>query len=357
MDLRSIIKHRPGKVFVAISGGVDSATAAAMLLRAGFDCRAVYMKLYNQGPHKSSDAERVAKHLGIPFEILDLRDEFKSVCDYFCSEYKQARTPNPCVFCNRHIKFGKFFEYAKSKGADYIATGHYAQTIEQEGDFYLYAARNMAKDQSYMLAMINRDVLKNVIFPTGKFDKNQIRQMAETFGLEVSTKSDSQEICFIPDNDYKAKLESMCPELVRQGNVIDSSNKILGTHNGIHNFTIGQRKGLGIAMGQPWYVTKLDAVENTVTLGPEEELLYKGLVATEPNWLIEKPTEAFAVLVKTRYNDVPVPGCVYPGGQTVKIIFDEPAAATTPGQAAVFYLKDEKGLKVAGAGWIKEAFD
>ncbi len=357
MDLEDTINHHPGKVFVAVSGGVDSATAAAMLLGAGFDCTAVYMKLYDQPLHKSSDAEKVAKHLGIPFKVLDLTDEFKSVIDYFCSEYKQARTPNPCVFCNRDIKFGKLFEYAKTKGADYIATGHYARIIKEENNFSLYAAANMAKDQSYMLAMIGRAVLGSVIFPVGRFDKDQIRKKAKSLGLKVNSKPDSQEICFIPNNDYKAKLESLCPELVRQGNIIDSSGKILGTHNGIHNFTIGQRRGLGIAMGVPWYVTRLNALENTVTLGPEQELLHKGLTAVRPNWLIDRPGQAFAVLIKTRYNDEPVPGYVYPDKEIVKIIFDQPVAAITPGQAAVFYLKDEKGLNLAGAGWIKEAFD
>jgi tRNA-specific 2-thiouridylase len=355
--LNNIPSIKGKKVFIAISGGVDSATAAAMLLEAGFDCAAAYMKLYDQPPHKSSDAERIAKHLGIPFEVLDLTGEFKNIIDYFCNEYKQARTPNPCVFCNRHIKFGKLFEYAKAKGADYIATGHYAQIIKEENNFSLYAATNMAKDQSYMLAMIDRAVLGSVIFPVGRFDKNQIRKKAKSLGLEVNNKPDSQEICFMPNDDYKAGLESLCPELVRQGNIIDSSGKILGTHNGIHNFTIGQRRGLGIAMGVPWYVTKLDALENTVTLGPKEELLHKGLIAVRPNWLIDRPSQAFAALIKTRYNDEAVPGCVYPDKEIVKIVFDQPVAAITPGQAAVFYLRDEKSLKVAGAGWIKEAFD
>jgi tRNA-specific 2-thiouridylase len=215
----------------------------------------------------------------------------------------------------------------------------------------------MAKDQSYTLAMIDRAVLGNIIFPVGRFNKNQTRKMAKSFGLEISSKPDSQEICFIPDNDYTARLETLCPQLVRQGNIIDSSGRILGTHNGIHHFTIGQRRGLKIAMGVPWYVTKLDASQNTVTLGPEQELLHKGLSATEPNWLIDRPSEAFAALIKTRYNDKPVPGCVYPDEQIIKVIFDQPILAATPGQAVVFYLKNEKGLKVAGSAWIKETFD
>lgn len=349
--------RRSGKVFIAVSGGVDSATTAAMFTHAGFDCTAVFMKLYNEPLPNSADAEKVAKYLGIPFEVLDLTGEFKNVINYFCDEYKQAKTPNPCVFCNRHIKFGKLFEYAKSKGADFIATGHYAQVIKEKTGPALYAAANMAKDQSYALAMINRPVLENVLLPLGRFDKSQTRKMAESLSLEVSSKPDSQEICFIPDNDYAAKLEKLCPEVVRQGNIIDSSGEFLGTHNGIHRFTIGQRRGPKIAMGVPYYVTKLDASQNTVTLGTDDELLHKGLLAEGANWLIDKPSETFAALIKIRYNHRPVPGYVQPEKDTVKVFFDQSVRAIAPGQTAVFYLKNEQGLKVAGGAWIKEALD
>jgi tRNA-specific 2-thiouridylase len=349
--------QRTLKVFVAVSGGVDSAIAAETLKEAGFECTAVYMKLYDQPPHKSSDVEKVAKHLGIPFKVLDLTGEFKKVTDYFCSEYKQARTPNPCVFCNRYIKFGKFFEYAKANGADFIATGHYAQIIKDKTGFGLYAAANMTKDQSYALAMIDRPVLENILFPVGHFDKSQTRKIAESLGLEVSNKPDSQEICFIPDNDYASRLERLCPELVHKGNIVNDSGKVLGTHEGIHRFTIGQRRGLKVAMGVPYYVTKLNALENTVTLGPDEELLHKGLTAERANWLIDKPSESFAALIKIRYNHKPVSGYVHPEKNVVKVVFGQPVRAITPGQAVVLYLKNEKGLKVAGGAWIKETFD
>ncbi|MDD5135257.1 MAG: tRNA 2-thiouridine(34) synthase MnmA [Phycisphaerae bacterium] len=351
------INNHSAKVYVAVSGGVDSATAAATLLQAGFDCTAVYMKLYDQPLHRSCDAEKVAKHLGIPFEVLDLSEDFKKVIGYFCGEYKRARTPNPCVFCNRHIKFGKLFEYAKSKGADFIATGHYVQTIKERDGSYLYAANNLAKDQSYALAMIARSVLKSVIFPLGMLEKSQTRKLAAGFGLEVSDKADSQEICFIPDNDYAAKLEELCPELIRQGNIIDDNGKILGTHTGIHHFTIGQRRGLKVAMGVPYYVTNIDAAANTVTLGPVEELVHKSLIAEGANWLIDMPAEPFAALIKIRYNHKAVPGTVLPEKDSVKVVFDTPIRAITPGQAVVFYLKNENGLKVAGGAWIKEALD
>jgi tRNA-uridine 2-sulfurtransferase len=349
--------QRPLKVFVAISGGVDSAIAAATLKQAGFECTAVYMKLYDQPLHKSSDAEKVAKHLDIPFEVLDLTSQFKNVIDYFCGEYKKARTPNPCVFCNSYIKFGKFFEYAKASGAHFIATGHYAQIIRDKTGPGLYAAANTAKDQSYALAMINRSVLENILFPVGQLDKSQTRKMAESLGLEVSNKPDSQEICFIPDNDYAVRLEKLCPELVHKGNIVDRSGKVLGTHEGIHRFTIGQRRGLKVAMGVPYYVTKLNAPENTVTLGHDKELLHKGLTAEGASWLIDKPSESFAALIKIRYNHRPVSGYVHPETDIVKVVFDESIRAITPGQAVVFYLKNEKGLKVAGGAWIKETFD
>jgi tRNA-specific 2-thiouridylase len=349
--------QRLPKVFVAVSGGVDSAIAAAILRQTGFDCTAIYMKLYDQPLHKSEDAEKVAKHLDIPFEILDLTSQFKNVIDYFCSEYKQARTPNPCVFCNRCIKFGKLLEYAKAKGADFIATGHYAQIIRDKNGPGLYAAANTTKDQSYALAMINRSALENILFPLGQFDKSQTRKMAESLGLEVSNKPDSQEICFIPDNDYAAKLESLCPELVRKGSIVDSNGKILGTHNGIHHFTIGQRQGLKVAMGVPYYVTKLDASQNTVTLGLDKELLHKGLIAADANWLIDEPSEAFAALMKIRYNHKAVSGYVEPQKDIMKVSFEQPLRAITPGQTVVFYLKNENGYKVAGGAWIKESFD
>lgn len=349
--------RRGSKVFAAVSGGVDSAIAAATLKQNDFDCTAVYMKLYEQPVKKCEDAEKVARHLDVPFEVLDLTDEFKNVIDYFCREYRQARTPNPCVFCNRFIKFGKLLEYAKAKGADFIATGHYAQIIDEENGLGLYAATNTAKDQSYALAMIDRPVLKNVLFPIGRLEKSQTRKTAEKLGLEASSKPDSQEICFIPDNDYAEKLESLCPDVIRKGNIIDSSGKILGTHNGIHRFTIGQRRGLKVAMGVPYYVTKLDAAANTATLGTGEELLHKSLAAAGANWLIDEPSESFAALIKIRYNHKPVPGQVKPEKGIVRVSFDEPVRAITPGQAVVFYLKTEKGLKVAGGAWIEEAFD
>ena len=345
------------KVFIAISGGVDSAAAAVLLVEAGCECTAVFMIVHDHAQQACDDAQKIAKDLGIAFEVLDLRKDFELVLDYFCGEYKQARTPNPCVFCNRNIKCGRLFDYAKSKGADFFATGHYASIRQDESRFGLYAAET-EKDQSYALAMIKRDILPYLIFPLGDFaNKEQTRQTAKKLGLSVSGKADSQEICFIPDNDYAGKLEQLCPDVVRTGNIVDSTGKILGTHTGIHLFTIGQRRGVKVAMGTPWYVTKLDSSTNTVTLGPGDELIHSSLLASNPNWLIEPPKEPFAAKIKIRYNHKAVNGTVYPMQNSVKVVFEQPLRAITPGQTAVFYIDSPLGQKLAGGAWIDYAMD
>jgi tRNA-specific 2-thiouridylase len=346
------------KVFVAASGGVDSSTAAALLLEAGCDCTAVFMIVHDHAQQHCDDARAIAKQLGIKFQALDLREDFKTILDYFCGQYKHARTPNPCVLCNRLIKFGKLFDYARANGADFFATGHYVAIHHDPAGAALYTAANTAKDQSYALAMIDRAVLPYLIFPLGSFDnKEQTRQMATKLGLSVSDKPDSQEICFIPDNDYAAKLCQLCPDVAKEGSIIDTAGKILGTHTGIHNFTIGQRRGVKVAMGIPWYVTKLDSITNTVTLGPAEDLICKSLLASGPNWLIDIPTQPFAAKIKIRYNHKPVDGTVYPQQNCVKVEFDQPLRAVTPGQAVVYYLQTPLGLKMAGGAWIDKALD
>lgn len=345
------------KVFIALSGGVDSAAAAALLIQAGYDCAAVFMRVHDYAEQACKDARKIAKELDIPFEALDLREDFKTVLNYFSQQYKQARTPNPCVFCNRNIKFGKLFDYAMSKGADFFATGHYV-CIHHSADGDSLCAANTEKDQSYALAMINRNTLPRLLFPLGDFaNKEQTRQTAEKFGIAVSRKADSQEICFIPDDDYAGTLERISPEVVRAGKIVDSSGRILGEHSGIHRFTIGQRRGLRVAMGTPWYVTKLDAATNTVVLGPSEELIHQSLIASSPNWLIDTPKEPFAAKIKIRYNHKAVSGTVFPQGDTVKVTFAHPLRAITPGQAVVFYIDSPYGAKVAGGAWIDNAVE
>ncbi len=345
------------KVFVALSGGVDSSTAAALLNQNGFNCAGVFMITCDQSHHAQADAEQLCERLGIKLYVLDLRRDFEQILDYFCSEYRKARTPNPCILCNRSIKFGKLWDFARNKGAGLFATGHYARILEHNNHIGLYESLNAAKDQSYVLSMINKEILPYLILPMGNYSKEQTRQKAAKFGLGIEHKVESQEICFVPDNDYVALLEQRCPELVRKGNIIDSSGKVLGEHNGVHRFTIGQRRGLRVAMGKPYYVVKIDAESNTVTLGPKEEVMNSILWATGVNWLSEKPVTSFRAKVKIRYNDKGAPARVSPQGNSVAVEFDEPNSAITPGQLAAFYIQEEKNSRLIGGGWIDKAAD
>ena len=239
-----------GKVFVAVSGGVDRACSTALLLKAGYDCSAMFMITHDHAQSAQADAQKVADHLGVKLHILDFRENFSAVLDYFCDEYKKGHTPNPCVFCNRTIKFGKLWQFAKASGTDYMATGHYIQAIKTETGVGLYAAKYLQKDQSYALAMIDRSALDHLLLPLGGYQKPDVRKLAAELGLHVEQKADSQEICFIPNQNYIGLLEQRCPQLARPGNVIDSSGSIIGAHNGIHRFTIGQHR-------RPWHCQRL----------------------------------------------------------------------------------------------------
>jgi len=345
------------KVFVALSGGVDSSTATALLCRDGFDCEGVFMITNDSAGHAQAEAEMVAGELGIKLHVMDLRKDFERILDYFCSEYRKGRTPNPCVFCNRHMKFSKLWEFARSHGARFLATGHYARILNRDNNVGLYEAANPSKDQSYVLSMIDKDILPKIILPMGDYSKDQTREMAAKFDLSTAQSKESQEICFIPDDDYVAVLEQRCPELVRKGNIVDSSGKILGEHNGVHRFTIGQRRGLRVAMGRPCYVTKIDAESNTVTLGPKEEVMQKKLRATGTNWLIDKPVSPFRAKVKIRYNSKGALATVTPQDNSVAVEFDEPVSAITPGQLAAFYIHEEKNSRLIGGGWIDKVVE
>jgi len=345
------------KVFVALSGGVDSSTAAALLNQNGFNCAGVFMITCEASYHGQADAEQMCEKLGIKLYVLDLRRDFERILDYFCSEYRKARTPNPCVLCNRYIKFGKLWDFARSNGAGLLATGHYARILEHNNHIGLYESLNAAKDQSYVLSMLDKEILPYIILPMGNYSKDQTRQMAAKFGLSIEHKAESQELCFIPDDDYIAVLEQRCPELVRKGNIIDSSGKVLGEHNGVHRFTIGQRRGLRVAMGKPYYVVKIDAESNTVTLGPKEEVMKSKLWATGVNWLTDEPVSPFWAKVKIRYNDIGAPARVSPQGSRVAVEFDEPNSAITPGQLAAFYVQEENNSRLIGGGWIDKAAD
>jgi tRNA-specific 2-thiouridylase len=343
------------KVFVALSGGVDSSTAAAILLREGYDCAGLFMITHDQAQKSREMAQLATRQLGIELHVLDVRKDFEQVIEYFCCEYKAGRTPNPCVMCNRIFKFGKLWEFAKSKGADFLATGHYARILPTDDGPGLFRAIDEVKDQSYALAMLDRKMLDHVIFPLGQFTKPQVRDMAQQFGLVTAENDESQEICFIPDNNHVAFLEKLFPEIIKTGKVVGSNGQVLGEHNGIHRFTIGQRRGVRIAMGQPWYVVKVDALTNTVTLGPKTEVMHKKLTASPVNWLIKKPTSPFRAAVKIRYNARPADAVVTPDDPTATVEFNEPVSAITPGQLSVFYIQQTSGMQTAGAGWINTA--
>ncbi|MCJ7730312.1 MAG: tRNA 2-thiouridine(34) synthase MnmA [Sedimentisphaerales bacterium] len=359
------MSNKGKRVFVALSGGVDSSTAAAILLRKGYNCAGLFMITHDGAQEARSSAEQAAKQLGMELYVLDVRSDFERIIEYFCDQYRAGRTPNPCVVCNKTIKFGKLWEFAKSNSAELLATGHYARVLPTKDGKGLFRAIDEVKDQSYALAMIDRRMLDHIILPMGQFTKTQTRQMARELGLVTASSEESQEICFIPDNDYISFLESRCPELIskgpstplRAGRVVDGKGRLLGEHNGIHRFTIGQRRGVRIAMGQPWYVVKVDAQTNTVTLGPRSEVMHKRLLAGDVNWLVDAPGSAFRAVVKIRYNARPVDATVLPKDGKASVELDEPAAAITPGQLAVFYILQGANMQVVGGGWIEEVLD
>jgi len=348
---------RKNKVFVALSGGVDSSTAAALLLEAGFDCAGIFMVTCDTSQNAQTNAEAVARKLGIELHVLDLRQDFECILDDFCSEYKRGRTPNPCVLCNRDIKFGKLWDFARDNDADMLATGHYARILRLDGQVGLYQAADPAKDQSYALSMINKDILRHVILPLGGHSKDQTRKLAVKFGLGTEKRKESQETCFIPDDDYVTLLERRCPDLARVGKIVDSKGNLLGEHSGTHRFTIGQRRGLRVAMGKPYYVVKIDAQSNTVTLGPKKEVMHSKLFATEANWLIDEPKAPFRAIVKIRYNDSGAAAMASPQENGIVVEFDEPNLAITPGQLAAFYVQNKAGSKVLGGAWIDKVID
>lgn len=344
-------------VLVALSGGVDSSTAAALLLKAGFHCEGAFIITSDANRHAQADAQAVAAKLDIRLHVLDLRADFEPILDYFCSEYQRGRTPNPCVLCNREIKFGKLWDFAKDNGAEFLATGHYARLVRQNGSLGLYQAADATKDQSYALSMIDPNILPNLILPMGDYSKDQTRLMAAKFGLGTSQKKESQETCFIPDDNYALVVEQRCPEVARKGKVLDSNGNLLGEHGGTHRFTLGQRRGLGVAMGKPYYVVKIDAEANTVTLGPKEELMHRQLHATEVNWLVDEPIQPFRAKVKIRYNDAGSPATVIPERNAAIVEFDKPNRAITPGQLAAFYVEQGNESRLVGGGWIDRATD
>lgn len=347
-----------GRVAVAMSGGVDSAAAALLLQQAGYEVWGVTLRLQScAGAVEAAEAEidaarRAAEALGIPHRVLDLRERFRSaVMDRFVSEYLAGRTPNPCVDCNREIKFGALLNWALEQGADYLSTGHYARVDQagENGRWRLLRGTDRRKDQSYVLYQLTQRQLSHLLLPLGSYDKPAIRSLVENRGLSNARKADSQDICFIPDGDYAAFLARSGAELV-PGDFVDQTGRVLGRHKGLPCYTPGQRKGLGVSAGEPVYVLRKEAASNRIILGPDSVLYTTELTAERVNWLSVPPPEGpMAVTAKTRYTqrEAAATAELLPDGR-LRVIFQEPQRAVTAGQAVVLYVGDA----VAGGGTI-----
>jgi tRNA-specific 2-thiouridylase len=369
-----MLLEKKGRVAVAMSGGVDSSTTAAILKAEGYEVIGLTMHVWDPtqdgkgdfgrccSPEDIYDARRVADQLGIPHYVINLRKPFESeVVDYFVDEYLKGRTPNPCVLCNERIKFGLLLRKAEELGAKALATGHYARIDlgsvgekNEPGRYLLRRGRDRGKDQSYFLFSMTQEQLSKVLFPLGEKSKAEVRQQAQGLGLRVAQKSESQEVCFIPDDDYRSFVEKRKGrEISKPGEIVNRQGKVLGLHRGLHSYTIGQRRGLGIAAPLPHYVLALDMEGNRVVAGTDEELMTNGLVAGRVNWIsfprLEKKMEA---QVQIRYRHPGAPAVVAPLEEgRVGVEFKTPQRSVTPGQAAVFYRGDE----VLGGGWIEKA--
>jgi len=376
-------------VVLAMSGGVDSSVAAHLLLEQGHEVIGVFMRhgekavsacsidgriesspllpiLQQRSDHKQgccsvSDAEdgrRVAERLGIPFYALNLEAEFGEIIDYFVDEYSVGRTPNPCVMCNNKIKFGKLFDYANSVGAEYLATGHYAQLATSGNELFLTRGVDPSKDQSYVLFGIKRQYLKRMLLPVGGYQKSVIREIAGQLGLNVAEKKDSQEICFVTSGKHDEFVRQRMAARTAQepydraGEIVTTEGKVVGHHSGIERFTIGQRKGLGVAMGSPFFVVRIEPDTRQVVIGPIQDLGCSDLTASRCNWLVDMPVEIgtpFRCLAQIRYNSSAEPATAeILENHRLKVQFDQPQNGVAPGQAVVCY----DGDRVLGGGWI-----
>lgn len=353
------------KVVVGMSGGVDSSVAAYLLKQQGYDVIGVTMKHWEEDEDyiereggccslsATEDARRVADRLGIPFYVLNFKESFKEkVIDYFVQEYIEGKTPNPCIACNKHIKFEDFLRRAKGIGADYIATGHYAKIEERNGRYALLRADDDKKDQTYALYNFTQEQLSKTLMPCGEFTKDKIREIAKEIGLAVHNKKDSEEICFIPDNNHGKYILNARPKSVKEGNFVDKQGNVLGRHKGIVYYTIGQRKGLGLALGRPVFVTDINPKTNEVVIGPEEDIFKTDLVAKDVNLIsIDKLEGEIEVTSKVRYSAKPADATIspLPNGR-IKVSFKDKQRAITKGQSVVFY----NGNEVVGGGIIEK---
>lgn len=352
------------KALIAMSGGVDSAVSAALMCKAGYECIGVHMKLYNNTDtdilggktccslSDSEDARAIAYSLGMPYYDFNFSDDFgEKVISQFIDAYLNGRTPNPCIECNRYMKFDKLMQRAQILGCDKIVTGHYVR-VEQVGDKYvLKKSLNEAKDQSYVLYFMTQEMLAHTEFPLGSFKtKDEVRRLAESLGFPNAEKPDSQDICFVPDGDYASFIDRETGNALPCGKFVDCEGKCLGEHKGIHHYTIGQRKGLGVSAKEPLYVCRKDTENNVIVLGSDSDLRTSELTAGNFNWISgETPSETIRCTARTRYHakEAACSATVLDNGQ-VLVVFDEPVRAITPGQAVVLY----DGETVLGGGEI-----
>jgi tRNA-specific 2-thiouridylase len=354
------------RVVVAMSGGVDSSTAAWLLKEKGYEVIGATMCIGTPDRSETGgnrccgfsdieDARRVAIQLGIPFYVFQFREEFeKEIIDYFCSEYQRGRTPNPCIRCNEKLKFGTFLKKAMELGGDYVATGHYArlELDEESGQYLLKKGIDRKKDQSYVLFSLSQDQLRHTLFPLGELKKEEVRKMAFETGLRVHDKPESQEVCFIPEDSYHYFLSERLKDSAGPGPIIDREGKILGRHKGIPFYTIGQRRGLRLAKGKPLYVIGMDREKNAIIVGEEREVYQDTFRVNSLNWIhSEKMSSSLTAQVKIRYNHSGAEAVLsLKGKDEWEVRFETAQKAITPGQAAVFY----DGDTVLGGGWIKE---
>ena len=356
------------KVLIGMSGGVDSSVAAYLLREQGYDVTGITLQMWSEALHKGhsvncsmesseKDAKAVAEKLGINHITINCEDEFQNhVVDYFADVYTQGKTPNPCIQCNKYIKFGFMLDYAENNGYDYIATGHYAKiTRNEKGIYELRKSDYDAKDQTYVLYNLTQNQLSRILMPLGDYTKEQIRKIAEEkIGMFISEKKDSMEICFIPDDNHTEFIEYYAGYTPQIGDFVDNDGNILGQHKGIINYTVGQRKGLGIAFGKPMFVTKIDPDTNRITLGEDGSQYSMGLIAEEISFTDGKiPPVGTRLMCKTRYS-AKVAECTISANDddTLRVDFDQPLRAVTPGQSVVFYRNDV----TLGGGIIKSTF-
>ena len=353
------------KVVVGMSGGVDSSVAAYLLKEQGYDVIGVTMQIWQDedqaiqeenggccGLSAVDDARRVAADLEIPYYVMNFKQEFKeNVIDYFVEEYLQGKTPNPCIACNRYVKWESLLTRSMSIGADYIATGHYARVEKLEnGRYAIRRSATLLKDQTYALYNLTQEQLKRTLMPVGQYSKDEIREIADKINLRVANKPDSQDICFVPDGDYATYIEETAGVIIPEGNFVDSSGKVLGRHKGITHYTVGQRKGLGLSLGHPSFVLEIRPESNEVVIGSMEESLTTTLRANQLNFMsVEDLTEPLRVFTKIRYNHKGA-WCTVEKTDKDEVLctFEEPQRAVTPGQAVVFY----DGEYVLGGGTI-----